>query len=200
MFKKLAHLRYRRSADDMHDENGTVYSIKTAGRKSRPYRNTTLYTTLPSKITGEQNAIHFEIRLERKRAVENAGIFTPADIMFIDPPSFVMKHLTAKDHREILEKIVQRSIRAIRPHPLIDTETRIRAIVRRHGLDHVAAFARAFPKQFERVKHRDYIGVENRLNWASVDVTCEQEVGELHCLLPPGRKRHRERLIIRERL
>jgi hypothetical protein len=200
MFEKLQHLRHRRSADEMHDEAGTLYSIKTAGRKARPYKNTGLYTSKPSKLTGEANAIHFEIRLERKRAVEAAGIITPGDVIFIDPPQFVMKHLTTKDHRPILEKIIQRSIRAVRSHPMLDTEARIRAQVRRYGLDHTSVFARAFPKQFERVKHRDSIGVENRLNWASPYVQCDEEVGKLHCLLPHRRKRHRERLIIRERL
>jgi hypothetical protein len=100
----------------------------------------------------------------------------------------------------MLEKIIQRSIKLHRPHPLINAETRIRGCVRRLGLDHASGFARAFPRQFERVKPWDCIDVKHTLNWAHVDVRCDREVGELCSLLPPRRKRHRERLIIRQRL
>jgi hypothetical protein len=199
VFSKLLHLRNRRGSDDMHDEEGTVYSIKVAGRKARPQKNTAFYIAEHSKVTGECDALHFEIRLERKRAVEGADIITPDDVIDIDPVAFVSKHLTAKEIGPMLEKIIQRSIKAIRPHPLIRIETRVRECVRRAGFDHASRFASAFPKHFERVEHWDCIDVEETLNWASSDVQCDEKVGELCCLLPP-RRRHRERLIIRERL
>lgn len=200
VFSKLLHLRHRRGTDHMHDEEGTVYSIKIAGRKSRPQKNTAFYIAPHSKITGECDAIHFEIRLERKRAVEAAEIITPQDVIDIDPVAFVGKHLTAKEIGPMLWTIIQRSIAAHRPHPMMQTERRIRAMVRRTGLDHASTFARAFPKQFERLEHWDCIDVENTLNWASVDVECDREVGELCSLLPRRPRPHRERLIIRERL
>ncbi len=200
VFAKLLHLRHRRGSDHMHDEQGTVYSIRSKGRKSRPQKNTAFYIAPHSKVTGECDAIHFEIRLEQKRAVQAAEIVTLQDVLDLDPVLFVSKHLTAKDVGPILGTIIQRSIKAVRPHPMINAETRIRECVRRLGLDRSSGFARAFPKQFERVEHWDCIDVEDTLNWASVDVLCDNEVGELSCLLPPRPKRRRERLVIRERL
>jgi hypothetical protein len=201
VFSKLLHLRHRRGTDHMRDEGGTVYSIEVAGRKSRPQKNTAFYIADHSKITGECDAIHFEIRLERKRAVETAEIVTPSDVIDIDPVLFVGKHLTAKDIGPMLEKIVQRSIEEHRkPHPMMSIERRIRDRVRRYRLDHASGFAGSFKKQFERLEHWDCIDVEDTLNWASADVVCDREVGELCSLLPPRRRPHREKLIIRERL
>jgi hypothetical protein len=191
VISKLLHLKHRRGSDDMHDENGTVYSIRVVNRKSRPQKNTAFYIAPYSKITGECDAIHFEIRLERKRAVQAADIDTPDDIFEIDPVSFVSKHLTAKDIRTILETIIQRSIDAMTPHPLMNAERRVRGWVRRFGLDHASTFAGAFPRQFERVKHWDCLDVEKTLNWATRDQECGREVGELCCLLPPKVKRER---------
>ncbi|QHO73982.1 hypothetical protein ACH79_16435 [Bradyrhizobium sp. CCBAU 051011] len=200
VFRKLLHLRHRRGADDMHNEKGTIYSIGVAGRKSRPQKNTAFYIADHSKVTGECDAIHFEIRLERKRAVQAAEIDAPSDVMDIDPVAFVAKHLTAKDIGLMLEKIIQRSIKSHRPHSMIPIERRIRAHVRRYRLDHASGFAGAFKKQFERIAHWDCIDVEPVINWASADVACDQEVGELCSLLPPRPKPHKKRLIIRERL
>lgn len=199
VFSKLCHLRHRRAADEMHDEEGTLYSIKTAGRKTRPYRNTGLYTTKPSKITGECDAIHFEAKLERKRSTERV-IDEPADLLRLRPAEFFAKQIAVKDIRPIMEKIIQRSIKAHRPHPLMPIERRIRAMFRRYRWDHASGFAGMFKKQFERIPHWDCIDVEDTLNWAHADVRCDREVGKLHCLLPPRRRPHRERLIIRERL
>jgi hypothetical protein len=198
---KLAHLRYRRGSDHMHEEDGTLYSILTAGRKSRPYRNTILYTNRVSKITGECDAIHFEPRMERKRSVERV-INEPADLLSFDFGQYFAQEIAIKDIRAILETIIKRSIaiEAAKSNPMPNVETRIRAMVRHAGFDYASTFARAFPKQFERVKHWDCIDVENMVNWASADVRCDREVGELHCLLPPRRRLHRERLVVRERL
>src|ERR1700738_4536714 len=84
VFANMFHLRYRRGSDELHDEEGTRYSIRTKLRKTRPYRNTAFYAGRDSKITGEENAIHFEIRLERKRSVL-AVIDKPADLFNIKP-------------------------------------------------------------------------------------------------------------------
>lgn len=200
VFAKLLHLRHRRGSDHMHDEEGTVYSIQVKGRKSRTQKNTAFYIADHSKVTGECDALHFEIRLERKRAVEAAEIITPSDVTDIDPVAFVAKHLTAKDIGPMLEKIVRRSMKEHGPHPMMPIESRIRGHIRRYRLDHASGFAGAFKKQFERIPHWDCIDVEDTLNWASVDVRCDKKVGELFSLLPPRRKRHRERLIIRQRL
>ena len=187
IFERLTHLRYRRTADDMYDDNGTLYSIKTAGRTARPYRNTGFYTSKPSKLTGEENAIHFEIKLERKRSTQKM-VNEPKDLFTLNMAQFFAKEIAIKDIRPILETIIQRSIRLTKPHPLINTELRIRALVKRTECDHASMFARHFKYQFERIKHWDCIDVETGLFWATRDVQCDDEVQELHCLLPVGSK------------
>lgn len=200
VFKKLLHLRHRRGSDDMHDEEGTIYSIRATGRKTRPYKNTTFYLAPHSKVTGECEAIHFEIKLERKRAVEAAEIVTPQDVLDLDPVLLVEKHLTAKEIGLALWAIEQRTINAYWPHPVMQPERRIRGMIKRYKWDHASGFAQAFPRKFERVQHWDCIAVEDTLNWASADVAFDQEMGELRCLLPPRPRPRRERLIVRERL
>ncbi|OSI65448.1 hypothetical protein [Bradyrhizobium canariense] len=204
VFATLFHLRYRRGSDELHDEDGTIYSVRVKGRKSRPYRNTAYYTTRPSKITGEIDAIHFEIRLERKRSVQAAGINDPADILSIDWNEFVAKYLATKDIRAILEKITRRGIRlTCADYPDEDPayiERRVRGLNRRLGLQHASIFPRYHPKQFERVKHWDCLDIEQDRNWASADVRCDDKVGELRCLLPPSKSVKAMGPIIRERL
>jgi hypothetical protein len=191
-FENLFHLRYRRTSDEIHDHNGTIYSIRVVGRKSRPYRTTAIYTGRASKITGECEAIHFEIRLERKRSVFKV-IEKPEDLLTIKPDEFFAKQIAIKDHRDVLERITQRLIRGTNkqhptPHPLIHVERRVRAFLHRYrpGMEHVSTFARYYKKQFERLQLWDCIDIERTLNWASRDVVCDDKVGELHCLLSPN--------------
>ncbi|MCA1457749.1 hypothetical protein I6F35_31970 [Bradyrhizobium sp. BRP22] len=198
---KLVHLRYRRGKDELHYEEGSLYSIRTRGRKSRPYRNTIFYDGKHSKITGELDAIHLEIRLERKRSVQAAGIEEPADLLKIKPIEIVAKQIVVKDIRNMLKKITLRGIKlTCADYPDVDRkhiERRIRAIYGRIGLDHASIFARRYPKQFERLKHWDCMDVEEGWNWASPDLQCDDKVGELRCLLPPTSfkpKVQRERL------
>jgi hypothetical protein len=108
----------------------------------------------------------------------------------MDMKQFFAQIVAIKPIDEILETIIRRSIKT-RP----DDEWRIRAWIKRYRCDHASGFAFMFKKQFERIPHWDCVDVEEKLNWASVDVTCEEQVGELHCLLQaPSPRRHRERL------
>ena len=193
VFARKFHLRYRRTTDELLDWDGSIYSIAVNERKSRPYRNSAFYTRRHSKLTGECDAIHFEIRLEKKRSVLRAGIEEPQDLFTLLPVKFVAQHLVTKDHDVVLETDIQRILKASPEFygdtAHVDLETRIRGNCRRIGLWHVSVFARYYKKQFERLQHQDPIDYEDRLEWASKDVVCEDEVGKLMCLLPPPKFR-----------
>ncbi|MCV0387948.1 MAG: hypothetical protein K5821_16430 [Nitrobacter sp.] len=198
LFANHFHLRYRRGSDDVFDFESTRYSVQVSNRKTRPYRNTALYSGRDSKITGECDAIHFEIRLERKRSVLASGIEDPSDALNIDPAQFFKRHVSIKDHRAILAKIIDRRVKkTIDGYPNVEPafiERRVKGLHRRLLMSHVSSFAKYYPKQFERLKKLDCIGFEGSLNWASADVECYDNVGKLHCLLPPARKIKRLRL------
>jgi hypothetical protein len=221
LFANHLHLRYRRGTDELHDHDSTRYSIQTSARQSRPYRNTALYSGRDSKITGECEVIHFEIRLERKRSVLASGVEDPSDTLDIDPAQFFHRHVSIKDHRAILAKIIDRRVKAtIDECPSIEPAYVERWVKNLHKrlMSHVSSFAKYYPKQFERLQKLDCIAFEEGLNWASADVACYDEVGKLHCLLPTTRiervrltapvprirlilpERLRETVIVRERL
>lgn len=197
----LFHMRYRRGSDLILEYEGTIYSVFAKRRKSRPYRNTCSYNGRHSKITGEENAIHFEIRLERKRSVQTAGIHEPIDIFSLDLLEFFAKNIVVKDHRPKFARITEKQIKLTQEaYPDLDPAfvvKRVHQINDRIGLWHASVFAGMYPKLFERLPVWDCVDIEEDLNWACQDVQCEDDVGELHSLLPPPRiesSKARERL------
>ncbi|SCB51215.1 hypothetical protein GA0061098_1015106 [Bradyrhizobium shewense] len=192
VLKNLLHLRHRRHSDWIYEYGGTTYSIYISRRKSRPYRNLCVYNTKPSSITGEDNAIHVEIRLERKRSVQAAGIFEPIDVLSIKPEQIFTQYCVVKDHRAKLEEITLRGITSTCENYADDApsyiEMRVRALSRRIGLHHVSVYAKHYPDRFDRLEKWDCLDFERDLNWASADVACDDAVRELRSLLPPPRK------------
>jgi hypothetical protein len=141
--------------------------------------------------------IHFEIRLERKRSVLASGVEDPSDTLDIDPAQFFQRHVSIKDHRAILTKIIDRRIKAtIDECPDIEPAHIERWVKNLHKrlMSHVSSFAKYYPNQFKRLKKLDCIGFEESLNWASADVERYDKVHELRCLLPTTRKTQRLRL------
>ncbi|MCW2078293.1 UNVERIFIED_ORG: hypothetical protein M2193_000468 [Bradyrhizobium japonicum] len=204
MLKNLLHLRHRRHSDWIYEYEGTTYSIYVSRRKSRPYRNLCVYNTKPSSITGEDNAIHVEIRMERKRSVQAAGMFDPIDILSIRPEEIFRQYCVVKDHRARLEEITLRGISSTcKQYADADysyAEMRVRALNRRIGLHHVSVYAKYYPDRFDRLEKWDCLDFEEGLNWASADVACDDAVRELRSLLPPKRALKPIEPLIRERL
>ncbi|MCK1536439.1 MULTISPECIES: hypothetical protein [unclassified Bradyrhizobium] len=207
VLKNLLHLRHRRHSDWIFEYEGTTYSIYASRRKSRPYRNLCVYNSKPSKITGEDNAVHVEIRMEKKRSVQAAGIFEPIHILSIKPEQVFAQFCVVKDHREKLEEITLCGIASTCKQYADDApsyiEMRVRALNRRIGLHHVSVYAKHYPDRFDRLEKWDCFDFEDGLNWASADVVCDDAVRELRSLLPPVNIRpsiRRERPSPRERL
>lgn len=163
------HIKRSRSKDRGIMIGKTRYSVDTVLRRSRGQRKASkigvAYHDRPGKLDGEFEKPRYEIRLETGRAIKTMGFHTPADLLTLKPREFLAKVLTIKQHKLILEMIIQRSINAMTPHPLINAERRIRSWVRRFDVDTLSGFARSFPKHFERLPHWDCIDIDETLHY-----------------------------------
>lgn len=195
LIETMTHLRFRRDTDEEFEYFETRYSVKAKGRKTRPSKNTAFYPTRIGKLDGEVNKIHFEIRLEKKRAVIAAGIERPINLLKMKPCEFVAKQLKIADHKPALRKIIKK---AFRSNPDIK-ECKIVALFNRMGVQTLTGFKRVFPINAERLKPLQVLNIGSELEWVrseSVNMKC----GELLPLLHASRTRpvrHRERLPIR---
>jgi hypothetical protein len=102
-----------------------------------------------------------------------------------------------KQHKGILETIIQRSItiECAKPNPMPLAERRVRELIRRGQADTLSGFARAFPRQFERIKRWDCIDIDERLHWVPMK-RCVHQVGEMSHVsqasnIKPSRRRER---------
>jgi hypothetical protein len=200
------HLRYRRDSDEQHQYEDTIYAVRVAGRKSRPYRQTAFYRDRPGKLDGECDKPHFEIRLERKRPVLTAGITRPIDLLDIKPVEFFARHVTIRDHKTFLVRKTQDLIKNTikdTPRPHVDIEKRVRALLRQMGVGTLTGFKKQFKRQFERLDEWACIDINDKLNW----VRALGRGGEIAHIVtsdmqtsPIRPARRRERLRIRERL
>jgi hypothetical protein len=189
------HLRYRRDSDEEFEYFGTRYSVRVKGRKTRPAKQTAFYFDQMGRLDGECEKLHYEIRLEKTRAVKAAGIEYPADLFALDPHQFVKQQLKIADHKPILEKITQRYVNNMirdTPNPHCDIAKRVPESLRRMGTDTLTGFKREFPRQFERLASwpLETLNIGNALEWVGGNV------GELSPLSPTPRKRQRIRLRI----
>ena len=84
----------------------------------------------------------------------------------------------------------------------MQTDMRIRALVKRVGSDTLSGFAHSFPKQFERLQHWDCIYIRQILHWVPMKRRAQGVGSNAHVSQGPiaSPRRHRERLCIRERL
>jgi hypothetical protein len=203
VLRNAIHLKYRRDDDALHDHEGTQYWIRTKGRKSRPYRNLKFYPAEFGDLDGECDKLHLEIMLERKRSVQSFRIDRPRDLLNVKPRGLFKRFCTVRDQSDILETIVQRSIDAIKPHPLYNVERRLRQTVIWTGLYNVTVFKKWFGRQFERLQEWECLVIGPDLQWVKPVKGAVHQVGELRPLLQANEIKpriRRERLIIRERL
>lgn len=202
------HIKRSRATDRGIMIGKTRYSVDTVLRRSRGQRKASkigvAYHDRIGKLDGEYDKCRYEVRLETGRAIKTMGFHTPADLFTLKPREFAAKVLTIKQHKPMLETIINRSIdiEAAKSHPMPNARMRVSALVRRAGSDTLSGFAHCFPKQFERLPHWDCIDIDETMHWVPMK-RCVQGVGNnAHVSqgLQTKPPRHRERLIIRERL
>jgi hypothetical protein len=169
LVKLKIHQRYRRDSDHTHEYEGTLYSIQTAGRPNRPSVLTAFYQTGMGKLDGECEKIHFEVRLEKKRAVIAAGITHPTDLLTLSVRQFVQQRLVIADHDHALQKLTQKIVTEItsrtKPNPQYDIAKRVTLLLRRLGAETLTGFKSLFPRQFERLKRLGVFVIPDELQW-----------------------------------
>ena len=91
---------------------------------------------------------------------------------------------------------MQRSIEAIKPHPLINVERRVRQTVIWTRLYNITVFKKHFKRQFERLPEWECLVIGADLEWVKPVQGVHDGVGKLRPLLQaPSRPRpQRERL------
>jgi hypothetical protein len=191
LIQTMTHLRYRRDSDEQFEYFESLYAIKTKGRKTRVSKNTMFYPTRIGKLDGEFDKLHFEIRLEKKRAVIAAGIERPIDLLSLNPRLFVQKQLKIADHKPALHKIIKK---AFRSNPDIP-QTRILSLFNRMGVQTLTGFKRLFPIRAERLRPLEVLNIGSELEWVrkqGVNMKCAKLMALLHAsrIRPP---RHRVR-------
>jgi hypothetical protein len=200
------HLRYRRDFDEEVEYQGSHYSIRTNQRQTPVAKQTIFYTDRAGKLDGECDKLHFEIRLEKTRAVKAAGIEYPSDLLKLDLHQFIRQHIKIADHTSILQKIVDRNVASMTrdtPSPYWDPAKRVPQTLRRMGADTLTGFKRLFPRQFKRLKviPVQVLNMAEELEWmgtsmAGTGTRLHEEVANLYPLSPAHRKRRRIRVRI----
>ena len=189
------YLKRQRIEHDEFEYFDTRYSRKASGAKTRPSKIDVTYCDRHSKLTGECDTIHTEARLETSKAVKAAGLSNPLDIIRLDPEQFLAKQYAIKFQHDILEKLLQRIIRATceyyargnhRAH--VDIERRVRGLANRLGLFRLCEFRKYFPRQCENLKMWACLQFDE-LQWA-----CRDELGGTSPLSPPRIKQRIERV------
>ena len=124
-----------------------------------------------------------------------AGIEDPIDLLRLDPVAFIAKQLKIADHKPILNKIVQRTLKKTineTPNPHVDVTKRFWSILdRSHFFDDVrtlTGFKRMFPKAFERLKPLTVLNIAGELNWVG-EMTVNMKTGKMSPLSHATRKR-----------
>jgi hypothetical protein len=85
-------MRWRRKGAMLEQPNG-VYFIVQKGRRKRSGRDIYLYDDRPSKITGELDVPHLDLRFQNAEAVRRQGINLVRDLIDLNPRELFEKHL-----------------------------------------------------------------------------------------------------------
>jgi len=97
----------------MRDEQNGYYFIQQAGRRKRSGRDIAFYNDRPSKITGELDVPHLELRLQNTGTVRRQGFDRVSDLIDLNPKELLAKHikLVEVDIEAIKQWIIQNTLR-----------------------------------------------------------------------------------------
>jgi hypothetical protein len=181
-------MRWRRRAPMLDEENG-VYFIQQEGRRTRSGRDIAVYGDRPSKITGELDVNHVELRLQNTDTVRREGFeqgFEHArDLIGLNPKDLFQRHikLVEVDIEGIKWSIIRKTLRderlsyiSKRPRKVSSWFDRYRAFLP-HRLacqfDRIVqgraqVIKDLLPKAIQRAKiiPVDVLGIPERLDWA----------------------------------
>lgn len=150
-------LRWRRPGP-MHDEPNGVYWVSQTARRKRSNRDVALYADRPSKITGEIDCTHFELRFYGTESVRREGFDRPSQLIGLNPERQFRKHIKLVDFddeaadrfkRRFIRRQVKRLARNDRGLP-----PRNRSQKERYFLDrYQASYARRVYFVYDKVIH-----------------------------------------------
>lgn len=108
-----------RPPGQMHDEEGTTYFTRQLertrdGKKRRSRRDLVMYADRPSKVTGEVNCNHIELRFYGAESVRCAGYASVNDLRTkLNPRKLFQKHIKLSadfDAEPIIKKVVRAAV------------------------------------------------------------------------------------------
>jgi hypothetical protein len=187
-------LRWRRPGN-MLDIEQTLYWIEQRGRNKRSSRDAALYTDRHSKLTGELDCIHLELRLQNASTIRKEDIAIASDIITLDPRLLFYKHirLVTFPAKEIKKRYVRNTVKHDR---LTYRSKQTSAFTDRYRSSiHRYANARWERAQFDRVQnYRDFnpdhamkmktlplftLNVADRLSWCGSNGDALNDKGNL---------------------
>jgi hypothetical protein len=118
-------LRYRRSGP-MHDEENTTSWVKQSARTRRSNRDMIVYCDRPSKLTGEVDVIHLELKILRAGAVGDLGYRRVRDLFDLNPRKIITRCVAlfeVIDYAEWRRKAIRKMVRRTRAKHMPTTDT-----------------------------------------------------------------------------
>lgn len=157
-------LRWRRPGP-MRNYGDTVYWVAQSVRKKRSNRDIALYADRPSKITGEPDCTHFELRFYGTPAVRREGIKRPSQLIGLDPAELFQKHIKVVDFDDeaaerlkcrFIQRQVKRERMKYRSNPQRDRSRSMREFLDRYRARNCQRFTylydRAIHNRVQRIK------------------------------------------------
>jgi len=153
-----------RNRGPMHDIGGTTYWIELTRRKRRAGRNLCLYADKPSKITGEVECAHLELRFLSNASCKRQGIERVSDLITADPQEIVRRNLRFYDLNvdEWKRAMVKRQVKKNRDIYRPNQSKRIQSIIERSTQDRVQRIKDLHPRT--TMKHIEP-NIPQRLSW-----------------------------------
>jgi hypothetical protein len=176
-------MRWRRRGPMLDEENG-VYFIQQKDRRRRSGRDIAFYWDRPSKITGELDIPHLELRLQNTETVRREGFKHAGDLIGLNPKDLFQRHikLVEVDIEGIKWSIIRKTLRDERLSYIAKRPRKVSSWFDRYRASLPHRLARQFdrivqgraqvikdllPNAIQRGKiiPVDVLGIPNRLDW-----------------------------------
>jgi hypothetical protein len=163
----------------MHEIEETTYWVEQSSRKRRSGRDIALYADRPSKLTGELDTIHLEIRLQTARSVKANGIHTVDDLLTLDPRVLFERNISIVefDEAQARKDFIRRNARLERRKHQVSTTAfidqyrasiprRLKQIWKRSQCDRVQVYAQHY--SIRRMKRLHVFSLPSGLRWGAM--------------------------------
>jgi hypothetical protein len=180
-------LLWRRSGP-MDDETSTLNWVDYRGRKRRGGRSLTLYSDKESKVTGEPNVTHLELKLLNAAAIRRTGLLSALDLIQLNPRKIFERNIKPVefDGTALIGRLLRKAVaydRKTRRHRResdfadalrASLPRRARRILLRLGVHRAQRAKDLFPAQAKKWKSIpiEVINLPDRLSWPKTEPLC----------------------------